>query len=91
MGLTDELFMKVFAPHLYADTFSYYPVLLRPKSVGFMKLASKNPFQMPIFDPKYLTHQNDVDVLVDSLKLSIKMASSKPFKKFNTKLWPESM
>lgn len=53
MGLTDELFMKVFVPHLYEDTFSYYPVLLRPKSVGYMKLASTNPFQMPIFDPKY--------------------------------------
>lgn len=89
MGLTDELFMHVFKPHLYEDTFSYYPVLLRPKSVGFMKLRSSNPFDAPIIDPKYLTHPEDVAVLVDSLKLSIKMATSKPFQKFKTRLWPE--
>ena len=89
MGLTDELFMHVFTPHLYEDTFSYYPVLLRPKSVGYMKLRSANPFDEPIIDPKYLTHPHDVAVLVDSLKISIKMAMSKPFQKFETSLWPE--
>ena len=89
MGLKPELFTKVFTPNLYKDSFAYYPVLLRPESVGYIKLNSADPFDMPIIDPKYLSHPKDAAVLVDSLKISIKMALSKPFKKFKPKPWPQ--
>ena len=64
-------------------------MLLRPESVGYIKLNSADPFDMPIIDPKYLSHPKDAAVLVDSLKISIKMALSKPFKKFKPKPWPQ--
>lgn len=87
MGLKDELYTQVYAPHLYEDTYSYYPVLLRPYSVGWMKLRSANPFDMPILQPNYLKDKRDVDTLVDSLKLATKMALSKPFQKFKPRSW----
>ncbi|ODM86993.1 Glucose dehydrogenase [FAD, quinone], partial [Orchesella cincta] len=36
----------------------------RPKSVGSMKLASKNPDENPILDPKYLEHPDDIEALL---------------------------
>ena len=39
--------------------------LLHAKSKGFIKLKSANPFEHPIIDPRYLTEQMDVDVLLD--------------------------
>lgn len=51
MNLKSELFRKVYGPNLYADSFAYYPVLLRPRSVGWMKLRSANPYDQPIFQP----------------------------------------
>ncbi|RWS32018.1 Glucose dehydrogenase-like protein 2 [Leptotrombidium deliense] len=88
MNLKDELFMKIYSKYLYTDTYSYYPVLLRPKSVGYLMLQSANPYDPPIMDPKYLSHPDDAATLVDSLKICIKMALSKPFQKFRPQNWP---
>ena len=89
MNLKDELYDKVYSPHSYEDSYAYYPVLLRPRSVGWMKLRSATPYDQPIIQPNYLQDPYDVAVLVDSLKISIKMALSKPFKKFNIRPWDQ--
>lgn len=64
MGLTDEVWNKVFKPNLAYDTFSIYPVLLRPKSRGYIRLRSTNPFHPPIINPRYLTHPEDIKVMI---------------------------
>lgn len=51
MNLKSALFQKVYSPFLYEDTYAYYPVLLRPRSVGWMKLRSANPYDQPIIQP----------------------------------------
>ncbi|XP_015783745.1 glucose dehydrogenase [FAD, quinone]-like isoform X1 [Tetranychus urticae] len=90
MNLKDELFLQVYGPNLYKDAYSYYPVLLRPRSVGYMKLRSANPYDHPIIDPKYLSDPYDVAVLVDSLKISTAMALSPAFDKFKPRVWPQA-
>lgn len=54
-----------YKPYLFRDTFSMNPVLLRPKSRGFIKLRSRDPYDPPIIDPKYLTHPHDIKAMVD--------------------------
>ncbi|KAI1286908.1 Glucose dehydrogenase -like protein [Halotydeus destructor] len=88
-NLRDDLFVKVFLPNLYKDAFSYYPVLLRPKSVGWMKLRDNNPYSKPIIQPNYLSHPDDVATLVEGCRISVQMARTKPFAKFKTKEWPQ--
>ena len=34
-------------------------------SVGYVKLASTNPFDMPLINPNYLAEDIDVDVLLE--------------------------
>ncbi|KAF7495030.1 Glucose dehydrogenase -like protein [Sarcoptes scabiei] len=87
MNLKDELFQHVYEPFLYEDSFAYYPVLLRPRSVGYIKLRSANPYDQPIIQPNYFKDPLDAKIMVESLKLSLKMALSKPFRKFNTRPW----
>jgi choline dehydrogenase-like flavoprotein len=88
MGLRDDVFNAVYSPFLYRDVFSYYPVLLRPKSRGWMKLRDNNPFSKPILQPNYLSHPDDVRRLVDGCRISAQMAKSKPFQKFKPQDWP---
>ncbi|XP_067139595.1 glucose dehydrogenase [FAD, quinone]-like [Centruroides vittatus] len=87
-GITDELWDKLFRPFLFWDTFSFYPVLLRPKSRGFLKLRSKDPYEYPHIDPRYLTHPDDINVMVDSMKFSLKLGESKPFKAYGSRIFP---
>ena len=45
--------------------FTIRPILLRPKSRGFLTLRSKDPRDAPLVDIGYLQHPDDVATLVD--------------------------
>lgn len=69
------------------DSFSLDPVLLRPKSRGFIKLRSANPYEHPIIDPCYLTAPEDIHAIVEGMKLSIAIGQSPPMKRFGARLF----
>ncbi|KAI6123544.1 hypothetical protein EDD16DRAFT_1701633 [Pisolithus croceorrhizus] len=54
------------------------PVLLRPTSVGTVRLKSADPWEDPLIDPNYLSTQHDVDVLVRGVRLGYKIAHTPP-------------
>lgn len=85
MGVKDEVYQKFFAPYAIFDTFSLDPVLLRPKSRGFVRLRSANPHDSPAIDPRYLTHPDDVMTLVEAMKISLAIGISPPFKRLGSK------
>lgn len=69
-------------------SFSIDPVLLRPKSRGYLKLRSRNPHDHPLIDPRYLSHPHDVATIVDGMKLAIDIGHSAVFKhRFNARLF----
>ena len=45
------------------NSFGMGTVLVRPKSVGEIRLRNSNPFSKPIIDPHYLEHPDDVQAL----------------------------
>lgn len=91
-GLTEQVWQQVFQPHVNFDTFSLYPVMLRPKSVGFVKLRSSNPYDHPIIDPKYFSHPDDIRTMVDAMKVSIAVGLTPAFQTMKARLfepaWP---
>ncbi|XP_022690696.1 glucose dehydrogenase [FAD, quinone]-like isoform X3 [Varroa jacobsoni] len=88
-GFADELWERYYIPHLYKDGVSIFPVLLRPKSRGFLKLRTISPYDPPTIDPKYLTHPHDIRTLVEGMKFCISLSQTPAFKAFDTKLWAE--
>jgi len=49
--------------------FSCHVCLLRPKSHGSLRLASKDPMTRPLIDPDFLSHRDDMDRMVRGFKL----------------------
>ena len=41
---------------------------LRPKSTGFVRAGSANPFHAPVIQPNYLVHEDDQRVVVDGIR-----------------------
>lgn len=82
-----QVWNTVYKPYLGTDSFSLDPVLLRPKSRGYIKLRSVNPYVHPIIDPKYLTHPDDIHAMVEGMKLSIAIGLSPPYKKYGPQLF----
>jgi len=49
--------------------FSCHVCLLRPKSAGSIRLASKDPLALPLVDPDFLSQRDDLERLVRGFKL----------------------
>lgn len=85
-GLTDEFYKSVFESINYKDTFGVFPMMLRPKSRGYIKLRSKNPFEYPLLYHNYLTHPDDVGVLREGVKAAIAFGETTALKRFGSRL-----
>lgn len=68
------------------DTFSIMPMIFHPKSVGYLKLKSTNPFHWPLFYPSFFQHPDDAETLLDGIKFALKLAQTPPFKKLGARL-----
>ncbi|XP_015787030.1 glucose dehydrogenase [FAD, quinone] [Tetranychus urticae] len=79
-GFTREMWDSVYRPYLPYDTVSMYPVMLRPKSVGYVHLRSASPYDPPIINPRYLTHPDDIASMVDAMKISIAVGLAPAFR-----------
>lgn len=43
----------------------FFISLLRVQSIGEIKLKNRDEFQYPLINPKYLTHPDDVQTMID--------------------------
>lgn len=86
-GITERFYKDVFEPLKGQDTWSALPVLLRPKSRGFIKLKSKNPFEYPLIYPNYFFDPFDMKTLIEGVKIGIEMSRTDAMQAFGSKLY----
>ncbi|GBN60215.1 hypothetical protein AVEN_272442-1, partial [Araneus ventricosus] len=60
------VYNKVYKPYLGKNTFTFFPVLLRPKSRGTVRLKSVDPYEYPLIDFNLFQYEEDLDKVVDS-------------------------
>ena len=84
-GLTDEFFDEMYGDFKTKDSFSIIPMILRPKSRGFIELASNNPLEYPKIIHNYLTHPDDVAVLREGVKIAVSLAETQALKQFDAR------
>lgn len=84
-SLTDEFYNEVFAEVNNEDVFGIFPMMLRPKSRGFIKLRSKNPLDYPIMVHNYLTHPDDVGVLREGVKAALAVGETTAMKRLGAR------
>ncbi|KAF9417308.1 hypothetical protein HW555_005524 [Spodoptera exigua] len=84
-SLTDEFYNEVFAEVNNQDVFGIFPMMLRPKSRGFIKLRTNNPLDYPIMVHNYLTHPDDVGVLREGVKAAIAVGETTAMKRFGAR------
>tara|TARA_B000000437_G_C11675275_1_gene317182 strand:- start:861 stop:1679 length:819 start_codon:yes stop_codon:yes gene_type:complete len=55
--------------------------IMNPQSRGEVTLQSSNPLDRPLINPNFLSHQNDREIFINSIKLSREIINSKPLNK----------
>lgn len=58
---------------------------LYPKSRGEIRLASSDPGQRAIIDPRYLTHKDDIKVMVDGVRKARKILAADEFSQYHSR------
>ncbi|XP_037785337.1 glucose dehydrogenase [FAD, quinone]-like [Penaeus monodon] len=90
-GLSEKVWQQMFKPISFRDSWSVYPMLLRPKSRGYITLRSASPFDKPYITHNYLTDPQDVKVMIEGIKIALALAETKAFKKFGSRFYTRPM
>ena len=60
--------------------------LLRPKSRGTVGIASKDAREAPLIDPNFFDHPDDMKLLIEGVKIQMRILESKPFDAYRAKM-----
>ena len=70
-GLDPKHYSSIIEPLRGLNTSGLGVALVRPKSVGEIRLRNSDPFSPPIIDPRYLEHPDDVETLKEGSLRSV--------------------
>lgn len=86
MKISDQFFRAVYGNIVEKECWSIFPMLITPKSKGYIRLKDKNPFHWPKFYQDHFSDERDLYTLVEGIKYVIKLSKTKAFQKFGSKL-----
>ncbi|XP_066592134.1 glucose dehydrogenase [FAD, quinone]-like isoform X2 [Prorops nasuta] len=85
-GITEATWEKYYEKIVGKYAWTAFPLLLRPKSRGWIRLRDKDINTKPKIVANYMNHTEDVKVLIKGIRATIKLARTKPMRKFESKL-----
>eukprot|EP01083_Nonionella_stella_P132739 403594_1 len=77
-------------PEDYAGKFQFAAGvgLMHPQSSGTITLASADPFDKPVIDPCYLSHEDDIKSLIRGLEAVVEISKTNAFQSFAEPIKP---
>lgn len=86
MAVTDEIYRKVYRPIEGVPGWSVWPMPSLLKSRGFIRLYNSDPLNQPKIIHNFLTDPYDIDVMVESIKLIIRISQTDAFQRIGSRL-----
>lgn len=71
--MRSDLYDQIMRPLEDLRSFFYMPMLLHPRSKGFMKLRSRNYLDHPIFEPNFFSDPRDLETLVAGMEEAVRL------------------
>lgn len=86
-GFDDQIYSDTYGPLGKSDAFMVFPMLMRPKSKGRVMLRSKNPKVHPSLIPNYFDYPEDLQKIVEGIKVAVEIARQPSMRKIGAKLY----
>lgn len=86
-GIDNDLYNSVYKETENKNTYMIFPMVMRPKSKGWIELKDRNPFRYPAIHPNYFADEHDLDILVAGVRICEQLSKTNSMKRVNAKLW----
>ncbi|XP_038217472.1 glucose dehydrogenase [FAD, quinone]-like [Zerene cesonia] len=81
-----KIFSETYSP-LGKNAFMIFPMLMRPKSKGRVMLQSSNPKDHPILIPNYFEYPEDLQKIVEGIKVGIEISKQPAMQRLGAKMY----
>ncbi|CAH1800033.1 unnamed protein product [Owenia fusiformis] len=85
-NMKSEVYNSLYGANAGKRGLQILTILLHPKSHGRIRLKSIDPLEHPIIDPQYLSHQEDIETLIDGIENAMKLEKTSAFEEIGAKL-----
>lgn len=85
--LSEDAYNAIFKPIENRRAFQVLPMLLHPRSKGYLKLKSRNPFHHPLIYPNFFADARDIDTLLEGIREAIKIAEQPEYQALGVELY----
>ncbi|KAJ9576432.1 hypothetical protein L9F63_006645 [Diploptera punctata] len=82
-----DIYFDSYTKFPFLDVFAIFPILMHPRSIGRLKLRSKDPFAKPLIFHNYLTHYEDVYFMIEGIKRAIRLSETEAFRKYGAQVY----
>ncbi|XP_026488905.2 glucose dehydrogenase [FAD, quinone]-like [Vanessa tameamea] len=86
-GFDEKIYSDTYASLSNNDVFMVFPMLMQPKSKGRVMLRNRNPKVHPTIIPNYFEYPEDLQKIVEGIKVSIEISRQASMKKIGTKVY----
>lgn len=86
MSVRKDVYEAVFESLGNNETWTIWPIVQFPKSVGRISLKSKNPFDPPRLEPNFFSDPLDVEIILEGIKIAVNISNSKIFQRYESAL-----
>lgn len=90
INMRDDIYYPVFGPTHNKPTWTIFPMLLHPKSTGFLKLQSRNPRAYPLLYGNYYSDpdQHDIATMLAGIRYVQKLSRTEAFQRIGSRINP---
>ena len=73
-----------YAPLNYRDSWQPIPIVVRPRSKGYLLLRSSDPYEKPLIYANYFQDEYDLKVMIEGMKIGLALSKTEAFQRFGT-------
>ncbi|XP_015183004.1 PREDICTED: glucose dehydrogenase [FAD, quinone]-like [Polistes dominula] len=68
-----------------------FPTLIKPKSTGWIRLKTKDPFTHPVINPNYFAHKDDINVIIEGINILLSLSNTSAVKNSGLELYSKEL
>lgn len=87
-NIKQEIYDRLYLPlqNSKQDHFTVLIMPFHPKSQGRVWLRNTNPFQPPMIDPNYFDNPEDIEFMLQGIKMALKISETPAMKRIGTRI-----